>query len=281
LPYINRIRTLWIWIFLLFFSLFLISSNLGKEKSWNPSEQIIIEITAPFQNFFKKTVNATRGFWLKYFGLVNTYTENDSLKKEINFLRMENSKYNELLASYQRLQKLLQFKETINQRVLAAQVIGWDPTGWFKSVIIDKGRGSGLKVNMPVVNANGVVGRLVAVSNNYAKILLIIDQNSAVDCIIQRSRDNGIIKGVSSKICRLDYVLKTSDVVVGDTVVTSGLGRVFPKGVPVGEVTEVKDLPGELFKDVKVVPMVDFTKLEELLIILKEDPLSNQITEKD
>lgn len=281
MPYINRIRTLWIWIFLLFFSLFLISSNLGKGKSWNASEQVIIEITAPFQNFFKKTINGTRGFWSKYFGLVNTHNENDRLRKEIDILRMENSNYTELLASYQRLQELLQFKETINQQVLAAQVIGWDPTGWFKSVIIDKGIRSGLKVNMPVVNANGVVGRLVSVSNNYAKVLLIIDQNSAVDCIIQRSRDNGIIKGVSSKSCKLDYVLKTSDVLVGDIVVTSGLGRVFPKGVPVGEVLEVEDLPGELFKVVKVAPMVDFTKLEELLIILKEDPLSTQITEKD
>ncbi|MFC1863403.1 rod shape-determining protein MreC [Thermodesulfobacteriota bacterium] len=259
----------------------MISSNLGKGKSWNPSEQIIIEITAPFQKFFKKTISVTRGFWLKYFGLLNTHNENIRLKEEIDALRMENTRYNELLATHQRLQKLLQFKETISQTVLAAQVIGWDPTGWFKSVIIDKGRESGLKINMPVVDANGVVGRLVSVSNNYAKVLLIIDQNSAVDCIIQRSRDNGIVKGLSSKICKLDYVLKTSDVIIGDMVVTSGLGRVFPKGMPVGEVTEVEDLPGELFRTVKVLPMVDFAKLEELLIILKEDPLSTQLTEKD
>jgi rod shape-determining protein MreC len=129
---------------------------------------------------------------------------------------------------------------------------------------------------MAVVNASGVVGRLVSVSPNYAKVLLIIDQNSAVDCIIQRSREKSIVKGFTSKICKLDYVVKTSDVVVGDKVITSGMGRVFPKGLPVGEVIEVGSRPGELFKDIKIRPMVDFSKLEELLVILKEDPLSTR-----
>jgi rod shape-determining protein MreC len=133
---------------------------------------------------------------------------------------------------------------------------------------------------MPVVNADGVVGRLVSVSPNYSKVLLIIDQNSAVDCIIQRSRDEGIVKGLTAKLCVLEYMLKTSDVVVGDKVVTSGLGRVYPKGLPVGKVLEVVNIPGELFKDIKVVPMVDFSKLEELLVILKEDPLVSQQEEK-
>jgi rod shape-determining protein MreC len=129
---------------------------------------------------------------------------------------------------------------------------------------------------MAVVNAGGVVGRLVSVSPNYAKVLLIIDQNSAVDCIIQRSREKGIVKGFTLKICKLDYVVKTSDVVVGDKVITSGMGRVFPKGLPVGEVIGVGSRPGEFFKDIKIRPMVDFSKLEELLVILKEDPLSTR-----
>jgi rod shape-determining protein MreC len=128
-------------------------------------------------------------------------------------------------------------------------------------------------MNMAVVNASGVVGRLVAVSQHYAKVLLIIDQNSAVDGMIQRSREKGIVKGLTEKICKLDYVVKTGDVVVGDTVITSGMGRVFPKGLPVGEVREVTSSPGELFKDIKIRPMVDFSKLEELLVILMEDPL--------
>jgi rod shape-determining protein MreC len=278
---INRIKTFWIWALLIFIALFFISSNLGGSRSWNPSEQFVIEIIAPFQKFIKKTINITEDLWLKYFGLINIHNENMRMKKELDALKRENYLYQEVLATNQRLEQLLQFKDSTDQPVIAAQVIGTDPTGWFQSVIIDKGKNDGIKLNMPVVNADGVVGKLVSVSYNYSKVLLIIDQNSAIDCIIQRSRDNGIVKGLSSKVCTLDYVLKSSDVHIGDIVVTSGLGGIFPKGIPVGEVIEVKDPAGELFKDVKIRPVVDFSKLEELLIILKEDPLANYLTEKD
>jgi rod shape-determining protein MreC len=281
LLFIKRIKTYWIWILLLFFALFFISSHLQGERSWNPCGKLIIEVVAPFQKFIKQTVNVTEGLWLKYFVLINTHNENIRLKRELDSLKSVKYRYQELLRTNQRLQSLLQFKESTDQPVIAAQVIGKDPSGWFQSVIIDKGENAGIKMNMPVVNAEGVVGKLVSVSYNYAKVLLVIDQNSSVDCIIQRSRDSGIVKGYSSKVCLLDYVLKSSDVRVGDVVVTSGLDRIFPKGIPVGDVIEVKDPPGELFKDVKISPRVNFSKLEELLVILKEDPLASQLTEKD
>lgn len=251
-----------------------------KKQSWNPVEQIIIEVIAPLQKTIYKSTDFIENFWAKYFYLIDVHDENTRLKRDIDSLKMEYSQYRELVATHERLQELLHFKETLDYPALAAQVIGRDPSGWFQSVIIDKGAKSGLMVNMPVVNAEGVVGRLVSVSSDYAKVLLIIDQNSAVDCITQRSRDKGIVKGISSKECKLDYVLKTSDVVVGDMVVTSGLDRVFPKGIPVGRVVEVGNIPGELFKDVMIRPMVDFSKLEELLIILKEDPLASHLKDR-
>lgn len=274
------IKAGWIWIFILVVVFFSITLNSGNRKSWNPLERMVIETIAPFQKFIQRTVNTTQEVWSKYFHLINVHNDNSGLQHEIDVLKMENAQLREALATHQRLQALLQFKETIDYPVIAAQVIGKDPSGWFQSVIIDKGKNSGLAINMPVVNAEGVVGRLVSVSSDYSKVLLIIDQNSAVDCIIQRSRDKGIVKGISSKECKLDYVLKTSDVIIGDMVVSSGMGRMFPKGIPVGEVIGVENQPGELFKDVKIRPMVDFSKLEELLVILKEDPLSNQLKEK-
>ena len=101
--------------------------------------------------------------WLNYFRLVDVNHENTQLKNEIHVLKMANSRYRELLATQESLEELLQFKQTINRPVLAAQVIGLDPTGWFKSVIIDKGKWAGLRIDMPVVNAFGVVGRVVSV----------------------------------------------------------------------------------------------------------------------
>ena len=220
-------------------------------------------------------------FWLNYFHLINVRQENAHLMAEIDNLKMENNRYRELLPTHERLQKLLQFKQTTSRPVLAAQVVGLDPTGWFKSVIINKGEEAGIALNMPVVNANGIIGRVVSLSSNYAKVLLIIDQNSAVDCLVQRSRARGMVKGLSAEICSLNYVVKSSDVAVGDIVVTSGLGGVFPKGIPVGEILSVEDNSGKLFKDIEIRPAVDFSKLEEVLVILKEDETSTFLKKED
>lgn len=278
---IDRIKKFWIWILLIFISILFLSSNLGRPRSWNPLNKLVIEVLAPIQKLINTSTSFTEDLWYKYFNLVNTHKENKKLKAEINRLKMEYSQYDEMLATNKRLQLLLNFKNTTEQRILAAQVIGRDPSVWLQSIFIDKGQNSGVDTNMPVVNAEGVVGHVVSFSKKYSQVLLINDQNSAVDCIIQRSRESGIVKGLASKQCILDYVLKSSDVRNGDVVVTSGLDSVFPKGIPVGEVTDVKDIPGELFKSIRIKPFVDFSKLEEVLIILKEDPLSDPLIEKD
>ena len=278
---VTGFSTIWLWVFIIGSVLFLLSSNSDLGPTWNPAEQVVIEITAPFQKLIKQTTKSTEELWLNYFRLVDVNHENTQLKNEIHVLKMANSRYRELLATQESLEKLLQFKQTINRPVLAAQVIGLDPTGWFKSVIIDKGKWAGLRIDMPVVNAFGVVGRVVSVSSNYAKVLLIIDQNSAVDCLVQRSRDRGMLKGLMSEVCELDYVAKSNDITVGDIVVTSGLGGVFPKGLPVGRILDVKEISGELFKDIKIRTAVDFSKLEEVLVILEESKSSNQLKESE
>lgn len=267
-------RKIWLWVFLIGIVLFLLSSSSSSRPAWNPAEQFVIEITAPFQKLIKQAVTSIEEFWLNYFDLVNVREENENLRREIQALRMANSRYREMLATQERIQELLQFKQTLDVPMLPAQVIGRDPTGWFKSIIIDKGSDSGLGLDMPVVNAYGVVGRIVSVSPNYAKVLLIIDQNSAVDCLVQRSRDRGMLKGLMGETCKLDYVVESEDVIVGDIVITSGLGGVFPKGLPVGRVLNVKDMTGELFKDIEIEPAVDFSKLEEVLVITKENAAS-------
>lgn len=265
--------------------LFFMFSHHEKSRSWNPFEKVAVEITAPFQKLFANAFNATRSMWYRYFNLVNTHKQNLLLRDEIYSLRAENFFYKERLATYQRLEKQFQLSEAPDKKAVDAQVIGWDPSGLFKAVIIDKGWLSGLTVNMPVINADGVVGRVVSVSKNYSKVLLLIDQNSAVDCVTQRSRDSGIVKGLSSKTISydpsMDYVSKLSDIEVGDAVITSGIGGIFPKGIPVGQVIDVQTPPDELFMEIKIKPSVDFSKIEEVLVILTEDPLAKYITEKN
>ncbi len=263
-------RKIGLWILCAGFLLALLSSNAGRNAPWNPVEGLIVELTAPFQKLITETSRRIESVWMDYFYLVNLRQQNQSLVREVERLRMENSRYREQLAEYPRLQALLGFKQRLKRPAVAARVIGMDPSGWFKSVIIDKGRRDGLKLHMPVVHAAGVVGKIVSVAEDYAKVLLLIDQNSAVDCLVQRSRDRGMVRGMSRLTCKLDYVLKSSQVRVGDLVVTSGLGGIFPKGLTVGRVTEIRDVPGALFKEIEIRPAVDFSKLEEVLVVLKE-----------
>jgi len=247
----------------------LLSLGIGKGQEWNPAERFVAEIVAPLQKLFVGTLSIAKDTWSDYFFLVETRQENLLLEKKIALLEIENSRYQELLLANQRLQKLLNFQENTDEPLLSARVIGWDSSGLFKSIIIDKGENHGLMVNMPVVNPAGVVGRVVSVSPDYAQVLLVTDQNSAVDGLVQRSRGRGMVKGRRSNECYFDYVIKTCDIRTGDIVVTSGFGRIFPKGLHLGVVEEIKDSPNKLFKDVRVAPAVDFSKLEEVLIVLR------------
>lgn len=276
----TRFHKIWLWIVLVGLALLMLSSGFGRTRTWNPVEQLIIEAAAPIQKAVHETVRAVKDLWFGYFYLVRVREDNRRLKKRIQGLRMEVSRNRELLTAHERLTGLLKFKQEIERRVLAAQVIGLDPTGWFKSVIIDKGKEAGLRVDFPVVNASGVVGRIVSVSAGYAKVLLAIDQNSAIDCLFQRSRDRGMVKGASADRCRIDYVVKSADVQVGDAVVTSGLGGVFPKGLPLGRVESVEDVSNALFKEIEMKPAVDFSKLEEVLIIIAEGASSGAKTQE-
>ena len=247
----------------------MLSLSIGKGHEWSLAEKLAVEITAPFQRFFMGTISTARDIWRNYFFLVETRQENLLLKRNISLLKSENSRYQELLLANQRLQNLLNFQENTEEPLLPARVIGRDSSGLFKSIIIGKGQSDGLKINMPVVNPEGVVGRVVSVSPNYAQVLLITDQNSAIDGLVQRSRGRGMLKGRGSSECYFDYVIKTCDIKAGDIIITSGLGRMFPKGLYLGIVGKINDFPNKLFKDVRVAPAVDFSKLEEVLIILR------------
>ena len=262
-------RAKWVSYIFILLSLILLSLSIGKGREWNPAEKLAIEITAPFQKIFIGTISTARDIWKDYFFLVETRQENLHLNKKIDRLVIENSRYQELLLTNQRLQQLLKFQENTEETFLPARVIGWDSSVLFRSIIIERGENDGLKINMPVVNSKGVVGRTVSVSPNYAQVLLVTDQNSAVDGLVQRSRCRGMLKGRRLSECSFDYVIKACDIETGDAIVTSGLGRAFPKGLYLGTVKQIDDSPDKLFKDVMVVSSVDFSKLEEVLVILR------------
>lgn len=231
------------------------------------ASRIAVLIVAPFQEAVTRTIRSVRDVWEHYFALVNVSFENALLTDRLAELRQQANHYRELELSNERLRTLLNFQETTRNQVIAAEVVGKDPSPWFKAVIIDKGSRHGIQTGTPVVVAEGVAGMITEVASHYAKVLLIIDQNSAVDALIQRTRARGIIQGESAGRCQFKYVLRKQDVALDDIVVTSGLDGIFPKGLRIGRVSGLTRREAGIFQDVTVIPFVNFEKLEEVLVV--------------
>ena len=234
------LKHIWLWLVLFGVAIFMLSSDYNSPSGWNSAESAIVDIISPFKKGFSNLYSTIKSFWLSYFYLIDVRKENLALKEEIDRLKKQNSQYYELEAANKRLRELVNFSHSIDYKVVAAQVIGREPTKRFDSAIIDKGRKDGISADMPVVTSSGVVGRIVAVSNNYAKVLLLIDKNSSIDALLQRTRERGIIKGGgSNNPCSFDYLETTADVVIGDQIITSGLESLFPKGIAIAYVTGI------------------------------------------
>jgi rod shape-determining protein MreC len=124
--------------------------------------------------------------------------------------------------------------------------------------------------DLAVLTPEGIVGRTFRVGSDYSDVLLIIDSNSTFDAIIERSRARGIVRGAKGNMCRLEFTKRTEDIVAGDTVVSSGLGGIFPKGIRVGVISEVESKPYGIFMHADIIPSVDFSKLEEVFVVLKK-----------
>lgn len=254
----------------------IILSISGGRQATQGFGRVALFFVAPFQEVVSDTIRVSSRIWETYFTLASTAQENVALKRSLRESRAQTNQLRESELSNQRLRRLLDFQTSLADRAIAAEVIGTDPSQWFKAIIINKGRSDGLKKGLPVVVPEGVAGQVTDVSNHYAKVMLIIDRNSAVDALVQRNRARGIIKGESTGKCLFQFVLRKEDVQLGDRIVTSGLDGVFPKGQPVGEVSGVVKRSSGIFQEVTVNPYIDFEKLEEVLVVL--NPFQHELT---
>ncbi|MFW5811201.1 MAG: rod shape-determining protein MreC [Thermodesulfobacteriota bacterium] len=255
---------------ILFFAVNLIflSLSIRHHDSSFGTEPYAISVAGPFQNIFSYLIGKIENVWYGYFFLVSAAEENQYLRRALGQAVEKAGRCDELLLSNRRLRRLLDFKDRIDNRVVAAEVIARDPSPWFKSIVINKGKAEGVKVSLPVVIPEGVVGIVTDVSAHYAKVLMLIDRNSAMDALVQRTRARGMIKGAADNLCTFEYVLRRHDVIVGDIIVSSGLDGVFPKGLRVGRVSNIVKQSSGIFQEITVTPFADFETLEEVLVIL-------------
>lgn len=274
--FLRKYKTAILIIALLVIALMMLSLNLkyGAERGF--FSKIVLQAVAPVQKGLNASIKSIRDAWLRYIFLVGIEEENKNLKKKINELKSVIISYQEGYLEAQRLKKLLSLTDDYNYNFIPARVIGREQAALSKTILINKGTVQGLKAGMPVVVPPGLIGRLVNVSWHASKALLFIDENSNIDAIVQRTRMQGIISGAGSRGLILKYISKTQDVQEGDVIVSSGMGGVFPKGLLIGQVSHVDRLEASLFLKINVAPFVDFSKLEEVLVLASPENKTKQ-----
>ena len=209
-----------------------------------------------------------RNWWHQYLALQGVYEQNRRLQAKVQELQGELNQLREQALASQRLAALLDFQEKSAMTTLAALVIGRSASNWYRGVVLNKGEDDGIAVEMGVITPAGVVGQIVKVASSTSIALLITDPNVAVTGLVQRTRDEGIVQGTAQGFVRMKYIPPLAAVKEGDAVVTSGLTGGFPRGLLIGQVLRVGEREGDLFQTAQVAPVVDFGKLEEVLIIL-------------
>jgi len=182
----------------------------------------------------------------------------------------------ETLKENQRLRDLLRFAETLKYAYIPAEVVGRNPDNWLNTAIINKGSADGVSVNDSVVTSLGLVGRVTKVTRNTATVMLMLDPDSGVGGLVQRSRDAGVIVGQAGggQTLRMKLFPRDPDVKAGDVIMTSGLGSFFPKGLPVGKVISVSKGEYGLVKVADIQPFVNFDRLEEVLVLKPSKPVT-------
>ena len=217
-------------------------------------------------------VDRVVGLWKNYIFLVELRQKNIGLNQRVDQLTITNQLLRQYAQENQRLRQMLDLQPTRPFRGIAAEIIGRDPISWFKSVQIDKATRHGIVVGAGVITADGVVGRVATVTGATATVLLITDVNSAVDSEIVRSGTGSILAGCGEGRCQLNYLQKGEDVAVGDTVSTSGLNSIYPRGLLLGTITAVDTTPRGFFLAVEMLPAVDFSKLGTVMVLTREAP---------
>lgn len=238
----------------------------GRDLSW--WEGAVLEIAAPVQNVVSAPVDAVRSTWQSYVDLVGVRQENERLRSLVANLEEANLQYREALVSSGNLERISAMRDEFEIPMLPSEIVGLDVSPWFRSVMVDRGTGHGVHAGNPVITDEGVVGLVTRTSANAAKTMLVLDRQSTIDGVVQRSRVRGVVRGRGTDQLIFEFVVRGGDVEVGDVIITSGMGGVYPKGLRVGEVVELSDPGGGLMQIATVRPAVDFGRLEQVFVML-------------
>lgn len=262
-----RVRRYGILLAVLLVSFLLLTVQTRGGGTGRAGELVAIVLT-PVQSLLVRVHRGALGFWANYLDWKSARRENASLRGENEQLRVQTLQAGETREENTRLRRLLVLRDRLPLATVTGEVIGREAGGWVRSLTVNRGRGDGISQQTPVIMPEGLVGRVVQVHRGAAVIQLLNDPASTVGAVVQRTRTAGLVEGDAGGAVRFKFMARDgASVAPGDLVVTSGLGTLFPKGLPVGRVVKIEDKGSALFHFAVLAPAVDFSRVEEVLLV--------------
>jgi rod shape-determining protein MreC len=266
--FISRHRSFFLLLAVLMMQLVLLSVQVTRDRSVPLAKVWAVSALAPVELVLRGVADTLTGAWMAVRDLGHAQQTEHELSARLASDDAEIRDLSLKAAENDRLRALLDFKAHSGYSTVAAEVIGSSPGETLNALLIDKGTDAGLMTDFPVVTPEGVAGKIVAVYPHSAQVLLITDSGAGAGVLLEQSRVQGVLKGSGRGLCRLEYVMNDATVAPGDKVLTSGLDRVFPKGLPVGTVIKADD--GNIYKNVVVKPLAALDRLEAVLVVISK-----------
>ncbi|MBN1654025.1 MAG: rod shape-determining protein MreC [Deltaproteobacteria bacterium] len=273
MSFYRRIRDAAVCVALLAIPFFFLNTSLKNPAKTNVVDRVLLQISAPIQYVATQMALGVSEIWQEYIYLVDVRDENQRLRAEIKQLQEARYKLSSAAAENRRLRKLLQLRDKLEGVLLSAQVVGKEVSPFFRvmRIRLDRGDRDRVKPGMPVLSADGLVGQIQRAWGRYSDVLLTADKTSAIDVVVQRNGARGILKGTGSShsyACRLEYLSREDEVKIDDLIVTSGLGQRFPAAIVVGTISKLVKRDYGLYQEAEVNPIVHFSQLEEVLVMI-------------
>ncbi len=241
----------------------------------------LLEAAAPVQRALRWPFARAREDWSRYVAVVDVGRDNAALRTRVVALEEENLQLREALVDGESLERVAAMRKEFEAELMPARVIGQDVSPYFRSLLLDRGRGDRVLSGMAVISDRGLVGLVTATTQSAARTMLLVDRRAAVDAIVLRSRALGIVRGAGTDSLEFSFLMRGADVKAGDALITSGVGGVYPKGLRIGTVKSVNAQPGALVHTAQLAPAVDFGQLENAFVMLARGPSMELLYEGD
>ena len=266
-PHVNRERVAWILTPLLILHIVFLSLQVKDSSGTILLKTWALRVQSPILFVSDAVFGNLKQAWLDYVWLVGARNENRQLKETLSRLSIINRSYEEAKLENERLRHLVAMSEDKDFSIIVARVSARTPEFLANILYVDRGSNHGVGVNAPVLSGDGIVGRVILVTERYSQIQLITNPDASIGAMLDESRTPGILTGTGDALLTMNYIGNTQPVKVGELVLSSGLDGIFPKGIVVGTVV-VSERGNDIFREIKVRPAIDLIRLEEVAILL-------------